>query len=283
MRKTKALGQHFLTSRPVLKKIIAEISPQKDELVIEIGAGKGALTFPLADSCAKIIAIEKDSTLIPFLLKKKRENMIVLEGDVLKLNFAELLEKEKNFPGRIKLVGNLPYSISSPLLFKILESRDLFPRCVFLLQKEVAERLCARPGTKKYAPLSIFFQLDFDVRLCFKVEPGSFTPPPQVQSALVSFTRRKKSLFPIKDEGLFRRFLKTAFSHRRKTLLNNLKALSLPMVLIRDALERLSLAAKVRAEQISIGDFVRLFDLLWAALRQSPTGRNGRKRSAELF
>lgn len=260
MRKTKALGQHFLTSRGVLNKIVTIISPQKDELIIEVGAGKGALTFALADQCRKVIAIEKDQSLIPFLLRKKRENVDILEKDVLGVDFFTLLKTENAVAGKAKLVGNLPYSISSPLLFKTLKAKDLFSSCVFLLQKEVAERLSAGPGSKKYAPLSILFQIHFDVRLHFIVAPGSFSPPPRVRSALVSLERREKPLFPVKDSRGFRAFLRTTFGQRRKTLLNNLKSLGLPFPLVVESIRRLGLDSGVRAEQVPIEKFVRLFD-----------------------
>jgi 16S rRNA (adenine1518-N6/adenine1519-N6)-dimethyltransferase len=260
MRKIKALGQHFLTSRAILNKIVTIISPQKDELIIEIGAGKGALTFLLADRCAKVIAIEKDQSLVHFLLEKKRENVDILERDVLSIDFATLLKTEKAVAGKVKLVGNLPYSISSPLLFKTLEAKDLFSSCVFLLQKEVAERLSAGPGSKKYAPLSILFQIHFDVCLHFIVAPGSFSPPPRVRSALVSLQRRERPLFPLQDQGRFQTFLRSSFGQRRKTLLNNLKSLDLPFVLLVESLRRLGLDSGVRAEQVPIEKFVRLFD-----------------------
>ncbi len=260
MRKTKALGQHFLTSLAVLNKIVTIISPQKDELIIEIGAGKGALTFALADRCRKVIAIEKDKSLIPFLKRKKRENVEILEKDVLSIDFFSLLETEKAVTGKVRLVGNLPYSISSPLLFKALEAKDLFSSCVFLLQKEVAERLSAGPGSKKYAPLSILFQIHFDVCLHFIVAPGSFSPPPRVRSALVSLEKREAPLFPVKDQGRFQAFLRTAFAHRRKTLLNNLKNLGLPFPLLVESFRRLGLDPGVRAEQVPIEKFVRLLD-----------------------
>lgn len=262
MSKRKALGQHFLASRSVLKKIIEVISPQEEDLIIEIGAGKGALTFPLAEKSAKVIAIEKDKSLVPFLLEKKKDNLVILKEDVLNIDFRELLAKEQRFRGRTKLVGNLPYVISSPLLFKVLEEKGLFSRCVFLLQKEVAERIIARPGSKTYAPLSILFQMDYETRLHFIVAPGSFSPPPQVQSALVSLDRRPGPLFPVKNKDLFRSFLRTAFAKRRKTLLNNLKSLIIPPPLIKEALDRVSLKEDVRAEQVSIAQFASLFELL---------------------
>jgi len=260
MRKTKALGQHFLTSRAVLNKIVTIISPQEDELIIEIGAGKGALTFLLADRCGKIIAIEKDHSLIPYLMEKKRENVDILEKDVLSIDFFSLLKTEKAVAGKVKLAGNLPYSISSPVLFKTLEAKDLFSSCVFLLQKEVAERLSAGPGSKKYAPLSILFQIHFNVCLHFIVAPGSFSPPPRVRSALVSLERRDTPLFPLQDQSRFQAFLRSSFGQRRKTLLNNLKGLGLPFPFLVESIRRLGLNPGVRAEQVPIEKFIRLFD-----------------------
>jgi len=262
MRKRKALGQHFLASRSILKKIVEVISPQKDELIIEIGAGKGALTFPLAEKCSKVIAIEKDPALVRFLLESKRENVVILEKDVLRIQFQDVLAKERAFKGRVKLASNLPYVISSPVLFKVLEEKDLFSKCVFLLQKEVAERIVARPGSKEYAPLSVFFQMDFETRLHFTVAPGSFSPPPLVQSALISLMRRPDSLYAVRDKDRFQTFVRTAFAKRRKTLLNNLKSLGLSQLIIKKALEQASLRDYVRAEQVSIAQLVTLFELL---------------------
>ena len=262
MRKTKALGQHFLTSRPALRKIVDVISPRKDELVIEIGAGKGVLTFPLAERAGKVIAIEKDGNLIPFLLKNQRSNLVIRHEDVLRLDFRDLVGGEATFRGKVKLAGNLPYVISSPLLFKALENRDLFTSCVFLLQKEVAERISAGPGSKKYAPLSILLQMHFDVRLCFTLAPGAFSPPPRVQSSLVALTKRPRPLFPVVDEARFHRFLRTAFAQRRKTLLNNLKSARYPLGLLQETFRHLSLTETVRAEQLSIGQFADLFKTL---------------------
>ncbi len=266
MRKTKALGQHFLMHRALIEKILSVISPQPDELIIEIGAGKGALTFPLAERCHKLIAIEKDRALIPLLLEKKKENIIVLEKDVLRLDFADLLRDQEVPPGRVKLVGNLPYSISSPFLFKVLDARDFFRAFVFLLQKEVAERLSAQPGSKKYAPLSILFQLDYEVRLHMILKPGAFSPPPRVESALISLKKRERPLYPIEDRRGFRSFLRLAFSQRRKTLVNNLKSYAAPLPRVIQILSYLGLPPEVRPEQVSVENFGRLFDRLSSLL-----------------
>ncbi|UCE21308.1 MAG: ribosomal RNA small subunit methyltransferase A [Candidatus Aminicenantes bacterium] len=257
--KRRALGQHFLKSQAVLKKIIRRISPQEQDLIIEIGAGKGALTFPLAEKAGKVIAIEKDPTLIPSLKKKKIPNLIILEKDILKVDFDELLKKEKNFKGRLKLAGNLPYSLSSPILFKVLEERELFTECVFLIQREVAERLCGQPGSKNYAPLSILFQIHFHLQLHFTVPPACFSPPPRVDSALISLKKREQPLFALQNEGLFRDFLKGSFKHRRKILRNNLEKLNIPLSSIDEAYLKFDIERNTRAEQLPISRFVNLF------------------------
>jgi 16S rRNA (adenine1518-N6/adenine1519-N6)-dimethyltransferase len=265
MRKAKALGQHFLNDRSILRKIVDIINPKKDELVIEIGAGKGALTFPLAERSGKVIAVERDKDLVPFLRESGRENIVVLGRDVLGVDFRALVADERAFAGKVKLTGNLPYSISSPLLYKVLKDKDLFSACVFLLQKEVAERLAARPGSKDYAPLSILFQLHFDIRLCFTLAPGTFSPPPKVLSTLVSLEKRPTPLFVIGDEDRFRRFLRAAFAQRRKTLLNNLKSIPVALSDLQETFRRLCLKETVRAEQLTIAQFVSLFELLVGA------------------
>ncbi|MGQ9672003.1 MAG: 16S rRNA (adenine(1518)-N(6)/adenine(1519)-N(6))-dimethyltransferase RsmA [Candidatus Aminicenantales bacterium] len=272
MRKRKALGQHFLTNPGVIAKILTVIAPEKEDLIIEIGAGKGALTFALADRCRKVIAIEKDKGLIHFLQENKKGNIVIVDKDVLRVDWAELLSSEPNSRGRVKLVGNLPYSISSPLLFKVLKTKRLFPGCFFLLQKEVAERLAARPGSKKYAPLSILFQLDFEVHLHFIVAPGSFAPPPRVESAFISLRRRDEPLYPIENAPGFQSFLRMAFAQRRKTLLNNLKAFPLPSSKIAQILSELDLSPDFRAEQVPIEKFALLYRELVAL--QETTRRN---------
>lgn len=261
-RRAKALGQHFLKNPFILRKIIRTICPQKNELLVEIGAGKGALTFPLAVKAGKVIAIEKDRSLIPFLQRKNFTNLIIQEADILRVEFKKLLEKEKNYKVKVKLVGNLPYSISSPLLFKILGEKELFSECIFLFQKELAERICARPGSKKYAPLSILLQIYFSTKLHFFIPPESFSPPPQVESALISLKRRDKPLFLIEEEDVFKKFLKGAFRHRRKTLFNNLSRLDYPRSFLNEAFQKFNIVNSLRPEQLTISQFVSLFKFL---------------------
>lgn len=257
--KRRILGQHFLKSSAVLKKIIRCISPTEKDLIIEIGAGKGVLTFPLAEKAGKVIAIEKDPALIPFLEKKKSPSLVILKQDILKTDFTDLLKKEKKFKDNVKIAGNLPYSLSSPLLFKVLEEKELFSQCVFLLQKEVAERLSGQPGSKMYAPLSILFQIHFLVKLHFRVPPACFSPPPKVDSALISLRKRSHPLFSLEDEPLFRQFLRGAFKHRRKILRGNLEKFGIPLSSVDEAYLKHNIERNTRAEQLPISQFVDLF------------------------
>ena len=263
--KTRRWGQHFLADSKVLKKIVRVIDPQAEDLIIEIGAGKGALTFPLAQKARAVIAIEKDRELVPVLERGKLDNLKIVEKDVLRVDFKELVAAAASRTDRVKMVGNLPYSISSPLMFKMLEDKGLFPRCVFLVQKEVAERICAQPGSKKYAPLSILVHNYFSARVHCLVHPGSFSPPPRVESALISLERRASPLFEIPDEPLFLKFLQEAFRHRRKILLNNLRKSRFLPNLVQAAYEALSLPRTARPEELSLEQFVRLFNLLEAS------------------
>ena len=261
MKRTRrhALGQHFLANRSVLQKIVRVIAPAESDVIIEIGAGKGVLTFALAEEAGHVTAIEKDPSLLPFLREKEGPRLTVLEADVLDVDFQEVLKRAGARPGGAKLVGNLPYSISSPILFKALESRGLFTKCVFLIQKEVAERVRARPCSKDYAPLSILVQNAFEARLEFKVSPGSFSPPPRVDSAVISLTKRAQPLFPVADEIRFRTFLWSAFAHRRKYLLKNLETSGIARARIEEAFRLLGLSGNSRAEELPIGQFAALF------------------------
>jgi 16S rRNA (adenine1518-N6/adenine1519-N6)-dimethyltransferase len=250
----KELGQHFITNPDILKKIIDCIGPQKNDLIIEIGAGKGTLTFLLAEKAGKVIAIEKDESLISFIKKKKPPNLKLCQEDVLKIDFNELAE-----PGVTKLVGNLPYSISSQILFKVLEEQDLINECHFMLQKEVAQRVCASPGSKKYSPISILLQNSFDTKIQFLLSPGSFVPPPKVKSALVTLKKRYKPIHPLLKTKPFKSFIKKAFSQRRKKLKNNLKAADFTHEQIKKSFQDCGLNLNIRAEKVSINDFAALY------------------------
>jgi 16S rRNA (adenine1518-N6/adenine1519-N6)-dimethyltransferase len=257
MKKSRrhALGQHFLHNPRVLDRIIRTIDPQQDDLIIEIGAGRGALTFRMAEAAGRVFALEKDASLLPELESRRLANLEIRRADILRTPLSGLAGSRP-----VKLVGNLPYSISSPILFKAVRERDVIRECHFLLQREFAERAAAGPGTRKYAPLSILIQNAYRTQIRFRVAPGSFTPPPAVESAFLSLFKRESPLHALPDEDRFRRFLQACFSQRRKTLSNNLRAWAPPGTdsLLRDA----GVDGSLRPEAVPIEDFVRLFRLL---------------------
>lgn len=263
-----ALGQHFLRNRAVLDRIVGVVDPRPGDFILEIGAGQGALTFRLAARGAMIAAVEKDSRLVPGLQAEAPPNVRVIGADILRLDFRDLVPEAAR--GSAKVAGNLPYAISSPLLFKVLDGEALFSSAVFLIQKEVAERLCARPGSKAFAPLAILLQDVFDPKLEFTVAPGSFAPPPRVDSALVSLRRRETPVLGLARDPGFREFLRRAFGQRRKKLRNNLSAgpdepgrAPGPFRAALDAaFEEIGLDPGVRAEDVPAAGLAALYCLL---------------------
>jgi 16S rRNA (adenine1518-N6/adenine1519-N6)-dimethyltransferase len=266
MKKSRrhALGQHFLRDPNILNKIAAAVRVTPGETVLEIGAGKGPLTLALARAGAKIVAVEIDAALAASLKAEKMEGVTIVEGDVLHLDWAALMKEHSAATGPFAVAGNLPYSISSPILFRVLDLKNAISRAVFLLQREVAERITAGPGSKDYAPLGILLQLHFETKILFRLHPGSFTPPPKVESAVLSLTKRERPLVAVADEAGFRKFLFAAFAQRRKTLSNNRAAAGFPAEEIVRILAGLDLGKTVRAEQIAI--------LKWADLHAAFRG-----------
>jgi 16S rRNA (adenine1518-N6/adenine1519-N6)-dimethyltransferase len=258
MKKSRrhALGQHFLTNEGVLRKIVGVIDPRPGDVILEIGAGRGALTARLAERAGRVVALEKDARLIPELRKAMPANVEIVHGDILKADLGDF--QASSGARSLRLVGNLPYSISSPLLFKVLDDRGLLSDGVFLLQKEVAERVTAGPRTKSYAPLAILLQNEFEAEIAFTVAPGSFSPPPKVQSALLVLERRAAPLQPGAAEEPFRAFLRAAFAERRKMLWKNLARRATPEALAA-AYERTGLARNARAEELPPGTLFALF------------------------
>jgi 16S rRNA (adenine1518-N6/adenine1519-N6)-dimethyltransferase len=261
MKKSRrhALGQHFLASPAVLGKIVGAIDPHPDDVLVEIGAGRGVLTAALAKSAGRVIALEKDERLIPALKEAMPANVEVVHADVLGVDFRALLRRAG--VSSLRLVGNIPYSISSPLLIRILDERALFSDCTFLLQKEVAERVTAGPGSKSYAPLGILFQNEFEARIALRVAPGSFSPPPKVQSALLVLRRRPAPLHTGIAGEPFRAFIRAAFAERRKMLWKTLARRSNPAALAA-AYDTLAIARNVRAEELSADSLFALFQSL---------------------
>ena len=254
------LGQHFLHDKNIVKKIIEANQPEKSDLFIEIGPGTGALTFPLAEKAGFVLAIEKDQSLIPSLEAKAAANVEIITGDILKLDLAPLIERKRSGLSSVKMAGNLPYHISTQILFVLLELKNSLTQAVFLFQKEVAQRLVAQAGTKKYSPLSILLQNYFETELLFYIKPGAFSPPPAVDSACVKFTRRQGPLFfPDEEDQDFTEFLKASFARRRQTLKKNLEKAGYSPEKISYVLQKVQLNAQIRAEELEPQTLYQVF------------------------
>jgi len=244
----KRFGQHFLHDRQVLENIVTAIHPQKEDNMVEIGPGKGALTFPLAEHLNQLAVVELDRDLIS-QLETSGKSLTIHNADALKFDFALLAEK----PHSLRVVGNLPYNISTPLIFHLLKQAEKIKDMHFLLQKEVVDRLAANPGGKVFGRLSVMVQYDCKVEKLFTVSPGAFSPPPKVNSALIRLTPWLEPPAKTNNYQQFSRIVKTAFSQRRKTLRRSLKGLIHERQFI-DA----EIDSGLRPEQISVADFVSL-------------------------
>ena len=222
VRAKKALGQHFLTDGQIARRIVDTLQAGiPGGGVLEVGPGMGVLTqFLLEREGLDIKAVELDGESVVWLRKHYPAlGDGLIEGDFLRMDLETL------FPGPFAVIGNFPYNISSQIFFKILEQRDRIPEVVCMIQKEVAERIAEKPGTKTYGILSVFLQAWYDIEYVFSVGPGAFNPPPKVQSAVIRLTRNGRAALPC-DERLFREIVKNAFGQRRKTLRNSLRSIA---------------------------------------------------------
>jgi len=258
----KRLGQHFLVDRNILDKVIRTAEVTKEDVVLEVGPGLGEMTFGLSQKAKRVIAIEIDSKLVNQLRIKFEDipNLEIVQGDILKYDFSPLFQKA----GRpMKVVANLPYQISTPLLFRFLEEREKFSSLLLMLQKEVAQRLIASPGNKEYGPLSIFVQRVSEVSIRFFIKPIAFFPPPKVDSALVEIRWRKSPLVDLEDEGWFKKVVQGCFNYRRKTLINGLRYSGLPLPKdIEQRMKRIHLNPQRRPETLTIKEFSSLAEIL---------------------
>ena len=248
-RPKKRLGQHFLTDRHYLDRIVAEIDPRPGEAMVEIGPGPGALTERLAQAVRPLHVVEIDRELAEALRGRfAPEEVVVHEGDALEFDFGAL-------PGDRRVVGNLPYNVSTPLLFHVAAFAPRIRDCVFMLQKEVVERMVALPGTADYGRLTVMLQYRFDMALAFRVPPGAFTPPPKVDSAIVRMRPLGEGRRVARDEALFERIVAAAFSQRRKMLRSAVRAL-----VDAQAFEKAGIDPQRRGETLSVAEFADLAD-----------------------
>jgi 16S rRNA (adenine1518-N6/adenine1519-N6)-dimethyltransferase len=243
----KRFGQHFLTDESVIAAIVAAIAPQPGDLMVEIGPGLGALTRPLASRLDRLHVIEIDRDIIARLrIEYPAAHVMVHEGDALKFDFGAL-------GAPLRVIGNLPYNISTPLLFHLAQHAGVIRDIHVMLQKEVVERMVAAPSCAEYGRLSVMLQYRFEMERILDVPPDSFHPVPKVESAVVRMAPYARLPHPVRDEGSLTKIVATAFAQRRKTLRNALRA-----YFKAEDFDRLGVDAGLRAQDLRVEDFVRL-------------------------
>lgn len=264
----KSFGQNFLTDTNILQKIVATAEINEKVNVIEIGPGVGALTEFLAESAAEVMAFEIDERLVPILSDTLRDfdNVTIINEDILKTDIATHIKQFKNPNLPIKVVANLPYYITTPILMHLIASKIPFSEFVVMMQKEVADRISAQPNTKAYGSLSIAVQYYMTTKVAFIVPRTVFIPAPNVDSAILKMVRRPEPMVSVLDEDFFFKVTKASFVHRRKTLWNNLTNYFGKSEAVKDALEKAltdaGISPNIRGEALCISEFASLADQL---------------------
>ena len=263
----KKFGQNFLIDTHVLDKIIGSAEITKDDVVLEIGPGIGTMTQYLACAAKKVIAVEIDKALIPILedTLSEYENVRVINHDVLKVDIAKLAEEE-NGGKPIKVVANLPYYITTPIIMGLFENHVPIKSITVMVQKEVADRMQVGPGTKDYGALSLAVQYYAKPYIVANVPPNCFMPRPKVGSAVIRLTRHEKPPVEVEDERLLFDIIRASFNQRRKTLangLNNSDRLDIPKEAITEAIQQLGKGPSVRGETLTLEEFAKLSNSLW--------------------
>lgn len=258
----KKYGQNFLIDKHILEEIIRIADIKKTDFVLEIGPGLGTMTQYLCESAKAVAAVEIDAKLIPILNETLQNypNAEIIHGDILKTDIAELA-REKNNGEPVKVVANLPYYITTPIVMELLENQEIVSDITIMVQKEVACRMCAQPGGKEYGALSLAVQYFAKPQIAADVPPESFLPRPDVESAVVRLLRRDEPFVQTDDPGQMFRLIRAAFGQRRKTLANSLfhaGGLSLSKEQIQDLIASLGLAADVRGEALTLAQFAAL-------------------------
>lgn len=257
LRMSKKLGQNFLIDARIVQGIVDAAEVKPGDRVLEIGPGIGTLTQGLAEAGADVTAVELDKKL-PAVLKetlKAYDNVRIVPGDILKVNIPEIMGE-----GPFKVAANLPYYITTPILMTLLERHLPITQMVTMVQKEVAERMTAKPGSRIYGALSVAVQYYTEPEIVLDVPPRSFIPAPEVMSVVVSCRVRKEPAVKVRDEKMFFRVVKAAFGQRRKTLMNALKGGGFPKEAVRDALEAADIDPTRRGETLTLDEFGRLAD-----------------------
>jgi 16S rRNA (adenine1518-N6/adenine1519-N6)-dimethyltransferase len=251
----KRFGQNFLHDHNIIYNILSSLQAKPDEHWVEIGPGMGALTEPLLNLELRLDVVELDRDLVSLLKDKFKQhaNLEIFSADALRFDFSALVKNNE----KLRIIGNLPYNISTPLMFHLLDNAQCIDDMHFMLQKEVVDRICAEPGSKKYGRLSVMMQYYCATELLFDVPPESFDPAPKVMSAIVRLVPHQQPPVEVNDITMLNRVVVQAFSQRRKTLRNSLKKL-----IEEDAIIALNIDPTLRAEALSLADFAKLSNLL---------------------
>lgn len=255
----KVLGQHFLKNPSLLRKLTELAGVTGEDVVVEIGSGMGDLTEQLVNKAKFVYSFELDKGLFKELAQRfsTTENLKIICSDFLKHNFEEIFKEYKE---KLKIVANIPYKITTPILLRFINDIEFIKDCNILLQKEVAKRITATPGNKNYGSLTVLLQTYFNIKILKYINRGSFSPPPEVDSAFVKLTPLNTRFISMEKATSFSRFLRICFSMRRKTLYNILKAMKIEDAL--DVLERLKIPPDARPENLTVHNFVELCNLI---------------------
>ena len=255
----KRFGQNFLVDQNIIENIVAAIAPQPGQNLVEIGPGQGAITGPLLEKCSALNVVELDRDLIPILENKFQQypGLTIHQGDALKTDFEQFYKEGKP----LRVIGNLPYNISTPLLFHLLSFNRQICDMYFMLQKEVVERLGATPGEKHYGRLSVMVQYHCKVQPLFLVPPTAFRPAPKVESAIVQLRPYEEPPHLASNFSVFSKLVRTCFQQRRKTIKNSLK-----LFLDTEQVDQLNIDLTLRPEKLSVAEFVQLSNQMDALL-----------------
>lgn len=256
MKAKKKLGQNFLVDDSIIKKIVNSFNTSSNDLIIEIGPGRGALTKKLIDKNTKLIAYELDDDLIPILKKLENHNVSIIHDDILKANIENDI-KDVDYEN-LYIIGNLPYYITTPIIKGLIKKKLDAEEMVFMVQNEVADRFCAKVGTKNYSSITLFLKYYYDLEKLFVVNKNAFNPVPKVDSAIIKMKKRINK--PVVDESKYFKLINDAFSQKRKTLKNNLK--NYDFNIIQKILFEYGKSSQVRAEELSEEIFIRITNSL---------------------
>ena len=266
----KKFGQNFLIDTGILEEIIAAARITKEDFVLEIGPGIGTMTQYLCEAARQVVAVEIDSNLIPILedTLSAYDNVEVINEDILKLDLSRLVE-EKNGGKPVKVVANLPYYITTPIVMGLFESHVPIDSITIMVQKEVADRMQVGPGTKDYGALSLAVQYYANPEIVVHVPPSCFMPQPKVGSAVIRLTRHEQPVVDVEDEKLLFQIIRASFNQRRKTLLNGLNnspEIHLPKEMLEECIEELQVSPTIRGEALSLEQFARLSNIIKSKL-----------------